>query len=760
MLNWWLGKSSEDLRRVDVDQEPPETPAPVFAARALKSAFFGTPAPPNDDTFLELDRQRKDLEPHDMDSGSRNNSPAKPAGILMTPGTAAARRKTVSFHNEVFDQGGKYKGGQSGVPDDCPGKFPSPWTAKSEDRSARKTPLTRTLEKVREGRSDRMTQAQGKSSLRHELYESEINGDAAGSPSSKQQSLALEREESRSGKISRERIPRDDLDGDITLDLNEPHSQSGRYWKSEYDQYHEEAKSEMTKLLKYKHLAKSYAKKKDAEAIDLGERLKEEQRKVAIMEEKISELSAQVVASKSGSDNNSTSLTNELERQKTLVVQYKALVEDLKAEYKAQGGKVDADAERRLTMPDRFTSEMQKELKRVRGEMTKFRDEARTLRLDLSAAERKYLRLSDENAKLAGELQRTKVELENSEKRRRELEGQHPEREGSLQALQKDYDRLKDFAKTTRQNALEITAHQKDQIRRLEKELSDAQDSVQAYKSLIIEKLDVLDNPEKASLMESKGGTELHRVGSQSRFSGSRQLESTLNSGRNTAGDTTGPSKPVTSTNNVSLRRSNSESRLPPRRPSSTAAVDVDSRPRDEDTPRKRASGLPKITPYANRFSNLTMESPLMELPSPEPSLPTHPRRTVNGKANGEISRPISAHIPSSPPKFFSARSQSVDMTNHDTQNDRSLLSRQRSTNSVSGRVGRLSHQKSNSSLGGNERHSLLPTKSLPTEGSRARNTLPPERAAAAKARLEQRMAEKRNQKSKDVDWDKENVRN
>ena len=52
------------------------------------------------------------------------SSPTK--GILMTPGTAAARRKTVTFGDHVVDNEEK-RPVKSGLPDDCPGKFPSPW---------------------------------------------------------------------------------------------------------------------------------------------------------------------------------------------------------------------------------------------------------------------------------------------------------------------------------------------------------------------------------------------------------------------------------------------------------------------------------------------------------------------------------------------------------------------------------------------------------------------------------------------------------
>ncbi|KAH9215744.1 hypothetical protein DL95DRAFT_388368, partial [Leptodontidium sp. 2 PMI_412] len=57
MLNWWLGRGAEGNRvdEYNPDREPPETPAPVFAARALKSAIFGVPARPDDDTIYEIE---------------------------------------------------------------------------------------------------------------------------------------------------------------------------------------------------------------------------------------------------------------------------------------------------------------------------------------------------------------------------------------------------------------------------------------------------------------------------------------------------------------------------------------------------------------------------------------------------------------------------------------------------------------------------------------------------------------------------------
>jgi hypothetical protein len=117
----------------------------------------------------------------------------------------------------------------------------------------------------------------------------------------------------------------------MTVDLNEPHSQSGKFWKSNFEQYHEDAKAEMAKLFKYKQLAKSYAKLKDVQSINLEEKLKEEQRKVLSMEDQISKLTAQIAtASKDGTGVESPELTKELARQTATAIQYRAQVEEFR----------------------------------------------------------------------------------------------------------------------------------------------------------------------------------------------------------------------------------------------------------------------------------------------------------------------------------------------------------------------------------------------------------------------------------------------
>src|ERR1700744_4778886 len=110
------------------------TPAPVFAVRAFKQVLFGTPQPstpapvfasnaakPTDAKSRPQRRQlrpseaqsRREKQPEDVNAGL-----ARPQGILMTPGTAAARRKQVKFGRQVLDNESKRsKYSKSGLPD-------------------------------------------------------------------------------------------------------------------------------------------------------------------------------------------------------------------------------------------------------------------------------------------------------------------------------------------------------------------------------------------------------------------------------------------------------------------------------------------------------------------------------------------------------------------------------------------------------------------------------------------------------------------
>lgn len=198
---------------------------------------------------------------------------------------------------------------------------------------------------------------------------------------------------------------------DLTLDINEPHSHSGRYWKEEFERYQREARAEMGKLLKYKQLAKSYAQQKDAEAIQLTERLRDEQQKVIRMERKIADKASQIVSSSrqsQPSDQPSDDFISKLTKQTALAAEYRHRVQDLEEELKALLEQREAEAgadpaldasERRRRRRRQTTAsptthktllETQRELRRARSqlrEVDSLRREVDSLKARVKVAE-------------------------------------------------------------------------------------------------------------------------------------------------------------------------------------------------------------------------------------------------------------------------------------------------------------------------------------------------------------------------------------
>ena len=119
----------------------------MFAARALKSAIFGTPAPAGDDTTLEIKAETEGMADRDVKRAQGYSmSPTKPQGILLTPGTATARRKTVSFGAELSDKADK-RGNKELT---AMTRRDPVQKERSSSKIQRKTPLTKSLELVRE----------------------------------------------------------------------------------------------------------------------------------------------------------------------------------------------------------------------------------------------------------------------------------------------------------------------------------------------------------------------------------------------------------------------------------------------------------------------------------------------------------------------------------------------------------------------------------------------------------------------------------
>lgn len=411
----------------------------MFAVRALKNALFGTPAPRERRAATKTTSEKPAQQNADRPPPT-DKSPAKPPGILLTPGTGTSRRKRVSFGHDVKQgSGGPARSSTSGLPDECPGKFPSPWVERSSegDQPRPKTKLQQAMENSRrnngkEGGTDVRDFASPTKEL-EDIWE-EVGDDS-------------------------------ENDADVTTDLNEPHSRSGKYWKSYFESYHTDAKAEMEKLVKYKQLAKSYAKMKDAEALELGQKLKEEQEKVKALEEQIAELNrkATLPASRKGGEFDRGS-ADELEKQTALALEYKKRVEELEAQLKGNADEPGEERrrQRRAASPrtQQTLMETQRELRRARSqirELEKLREERDRLRSELKLAEQRASDLADENKKMSAELSQSTSRIRDLEK--------------SLEESKGVYDKLKEDAKARYVEAQQVLQKKNEKISELEEEI-------------------------------------------------------------------------------------------------------------------------------------------------------------------------------------------------------------------------------------------------------------------------------------------------
>ncbi|KAL2131319.1 hypothetical protein VTI74DRAFT_5279 [Chaetomium olivicolor] len=487
MISWALKRksdtardapSSDDTTQIDL----PDTPAPVFAVRAFKTALFGTPAP-RDRRPLSKGKDEKGTQQSANPPPATDRSPAKPPGILLTPGTGTTRRKRVSFNHDVKPgSGGPARTSTTGLPDECPGKFPSPWIDRNQDGglSRPKTKLQQAME--------RSQKSQGKETGTDE----------------KDFAFTAKEPEDAWEEVEDDES---DFDADITTDLNEPHSRSGKYWKSYFETYHADAKAEMEKLVKYKHLAKSYAKMKDAEALELNQKLKEEQEKVKAMEEKVAEMTRQAaLSSRRKGGESDPALMEQLDKQTALAAEYKKQVEELEALLQAN---IEEDGNgrrrpRRTASPrtQRTIMETQRELRRARSqarELEKLEEERDRLRSDLKFAEQRASKLAEENRKLSGELSQTTSRIQELEKKLEDSKGL--------------YEKLKEDAKARYSEAAQVLHKKNEKISELEKELDTLRkDGAESKRSNRSTRAKSLDNKTTASRTLETAGERSERL--------------------------------------------------------------------------------------------------------------------------------------------------------------------------------------------------------------------------------------------------------
>ncbi|KAJ2905299.1 hypothetical protein MKZ38_005812 [Zalerion maritima] len=412
----------DDTTQLDI----PDTPAPVFAARAIKRAVFGTPGPPKDETMrLDLDTNAP-VTKSEADADFRSDlSPTKPTGILLTPGTGTSRRKTVTFRHDV-----KANASAEDIANGM-GRKSRP----------RRTRLTETLEKARRQKSEMPSSQEPHVSEDEDWVEEEEDGQPA-------------------------------CDHDLTIDLNEPHSRSGRYWKASFEKYHGEAKTEMEKLVKYKQLAKSYAKMKDAEAMELRLKLKEEQKKVAKMEEEIANEASKLATKMMRGEKETPEMMRGLAKHTALAVQYREQVKELEAMLKEKeadnedvwnsdkrkGGQYMASSKTQKTI-----LETQRELRKARAQTREIGD----VKQRLERVEARNKKLDEDNRRLREET----TNIRDLERQIKHLNMDSERKQEEHEALRKDYEKIKDNAKARHGEATWVVQQKDEKIADLKREI-------------------------------------------------------------------------------------------------------------------------------------------------------------------------------------------------------------------------------------------------------------------------------------------------
>ncbi|PYH42012.1 uncharacterized protein BP01DRAFT_304339 [Aspergillus saccharolyticus JOP 1030-1] len=509
MLGWIRGQEEQVADNSKV-LEPPETPGPVFAIRAFKSALFGTPAAADDvddedtgnraaKTKIAVANQRLTenvvLKPtqdaRDVPRATKAdldlavNAMASPTkSILMTPGTVSNRRKTVSFGESVVDnerQRDDLSAKYIKTPANISNSFSSQWSAGSSASKPR-SKLTQALLDSREGSekgTDVFVDSTSSTGMQHKMAQSEED------------------------------------DNDDTINLDEPRSQSGKYWKAEYDNYRNKTTWEIKKLIQYRSAAKTYAKKKDEEASRLAEKLREEEIKVAEMERHVTHLASTMVGESANADKEK--LVQELTKQTALALQYKHRVYSLRKTLERHGvvGQEVADAadtsgiaspsEQKNESVNKIQQALDQanakieEMKRQQEEFNKLKDLART-------SEHKASELQKENASLKQTLARVKQEMSKYEGRRKEKEAKLKQREVKLETRIQEYrERLKSASQQHRQHEEELKESFSEERRRMQEQVDQLR-----IKLTAIERLPQLQSRVRHSESPGKDHTGVH----------------------------------------------------------------------------------------------------------------------------------------------------------------------------------------------------------------------------------------------------------
>ncbi|KAI5849381.1 hypothetical protein DFP73DRAFT_509206 [Morchella snyderi] len=353
--------SSEDDEDVTIDDiQPQQTPAPMFALKAIRTVVWGTPAPPKprerptrrkkasprskrNITAAKEERDKKkepsSVEQKDIfastrplrnskaldsipfrispklnlfDPSSSSNThlppvfdvstptqPSSPSkGILMTPGTALARKKAVSFHPSIGETTPPPKNYiRSGLPEEFPGKFPSPWPKGNTPQHRRSMSVpgpespTRTLT-FEEGPLN-LDKRKSKGKKPERSTASNPTGYYEVGEDSRIADYLDDSDDERAAQQLQMETSMHEVNKNINIDMDAPRSSSAQFWKERTQKVEAAALEKIDKLKARCKIATGYAKKKDELCVDLAEKMREVMEKNKRLKAELKRISSQ-----------------------------------------------------------------------------------------------------------------------------------------------------------------------------------------------------------------------------------------------------------------------------------------------------------------------------------------------------------------------------------------------------------------------------------------------------------------------------------
>ncbi|KAI5294726.1 hypothetical protein KEM52_003348 [Ascosphaera acerosa] len=430
---------------IDDGSTTPKTPGALFALRAFRDIWAGTSVPATDDDlsapiqslkastyqrsgdnilrqaaavaestrFARLpSRGRASRAQHAVEVAP-NGSPTK--GILYTPGTTGRNRKTVSFR------------------------------VGSAGSNSRRSLLQ---QRVGEGQQQPQEQERQASRASHEAGSVSAVDRAAidGAPhhALKQAGMHFKdrlnalrlftagdggNHSTEHGEYDFDTMSNDD----VTTDLMSPQSQSGKFWKNEYEAFRAKTVLETRRLIEYRSAAKRYARTQVSEVQRLERLTRSKDATIAGLQSQLRAAQAETAGTRASEnaaarwEQRAKESERELERQRDENSRKDAQIDDLKRNLEEMTRAVSNTQ----TGQDAATSSGQEPAPEERVQEAADGAELRAL---VQLAEQRAAQLRDENQSLKRMLARVKTEMASYEARRRAKEERLKAREANLES--------------------------------------------------------------------------------------------------------------------------------------------------------------------------------------------------------------------------------------------------------------------------------------------------------------------------------------